>query len=345
MTELRAALLYQAKACEALGSPFMGRLMRLLAAHWPRGSVLDRKLAGFTGDIGPRGASLPLRIAGGLHALVLKGLDADLNAVYPPNDPSDDLLNAAVVGALTRHAEFLGHWCDSPPQTNEIRRSAVLIAAGHLLADRFGLPLMLSELGASGGLNLNWDRFALTLGTESFGPADPVLTLSPEWDGPLPPPAPPVVIERRGVDLNPLDATTADGALRLMAYLWPDQPERLTRTRAAITAHDAVVDKGDAIDWLETRLQGQDSGTTHMIYTTVAWQYFPKEAQAHGMAMIKTAGKKATQERPLAWFSMEQDGGSPGAGLRLQIWPAGEMLDLGRASFHGEWVDWKPPVS
>jgi len=340
MNDLRDAFLYQARACEGLGSPFMGRLMRLLAAHWPEGSEIDRKFAGFTGDIGPGGASLPLRIAGGLHALVLQGQDEALTTVYPPNDATDDALKAAVLEALHTHAEFLDHWCDSPPQTNELRRSATLIPAGHLLADRFGLPLMLSELGASGGLNLNWDRFALTVKGQTFGPPDLVLTLSPDWDGPLPPAVRPTVVSRRGVDLNPLDAKTPEGAQRLMAYLWPDQPERLLRTRAAIAAHDAVVDRGDAIDWLGPRLNAQAAGTTHMIYTTVAWQYFPKSAQDRGRAMIEAAGAAATEDKPLAWFSMESDGPSDGAALTMQIWPSGEVLTLGRASFHGVWVHW-----
>jgi len=66
----------------------------------------------------------------------------------------------------------------------------------------------------------------------------------------LPPATRPRVASTAGVDLNPLDPTDPDDALRLQAYLWPDQPERLTRTQAAITAATVPVTQGDAIDWL-----------------------------------------------------------------------------------------------
>ena len=42
------------------------------------------------------------------------------------------------------------------------------------------------------------------------------------------------VARRRGVDLNPIDVTTADGARVLQAFVWPDQAERLERLQRAI---------------------------------------------------------------------------------------------------------------
>lgn len=337
---LEAAFLRQAKACDGLGSPFMAQLLRLCAEHWHDGLPLAAKFAGFDGDIGPAGASLPLRLAGGLHALVLSRRDAALAAVYPPHRASDEALWAAVEAAMQTHATFLNRWCDNPPQTNELRRSIALIAAGHALTRRFGLPLVLSELGASGGLNLIWDRYALKIGDRIWGPDRPALTLAPDWDGPLPPLARPRVIHRRGVDLNPLDPTSPDDALRLLAYLWADQPERLERTRAAIAVQDAPVEKGDAIDWLEARLVAPHAGALHLIYHTVAWQYFPPAAQARGAALIESAGARAKPDAPIAWLGMENDGDDQGAALTLRLWPGGEHYALARVDFHGRWMRW-----
>ncbi|AVO36553.1 DUF2332 domain-containing protein [Pukyongiella litopenaei] len=331
----------QARACAVLGSPFMARLMTLLAEHWPETGPLNETCADWPGDPGPSGASLPLRIAGGLHALVLQGRDPELTAAYPPHDPEEDALVSAILGALDRHRDFLIDWITSPPQTNETGRSAVLIPTAHLLARRFGLPLTVSELGASGGLNLNFDRFALTAGTRTLGPADPVITLSPDWTGEAPAPAQPVIADRRGVDLRPLDPRNPRDALRLLAYLWPDQPARIARTRAVIAAHDAPVDAGDAIGWLDRRLRAAGSGTCHLVYTTIAWQYFPADARARGQAMIEATGARADDRRPLAWFAMESDGTDDGAALTLRLWPGNERLDLGRAGYHGEWVRWE----
>lgn len=337
---LQAAFQDQAQSCAALGSPFMAQLMGLLARHWPSDTAVARQFADWPGDIGPRGAALPLRIAGGLHALVLMGRDADLAAVYPPHRVDDATLSAAVVPALHRHDGFLLDWVQIPPQTNEVRRSAGLIAAAHWLDARFCLPLHLSELGASAGLNLWFDRFRLDIEGQHWGPVGATVHLSPDWRGPLPPHANPLVAERRGVDLNPLRADVAADHLRLIAYLWPDQPERIARTRAAMDLPPAPVDKADAIDWLEQRLAAPWPRRLHLIYHTIAWQYFPPETQARGRALIEAAGTVARPDAPLAWLSMEADADPNGAALRLRLWPGDWTFALGRAGFHGQWVEW-----
>lgn len=340
---LTQAFRAQADACAGLGSPFMGQLLTILAEHWPATGALATKMAGFDGDIGPAGHSLPLRIAGGLHALVLSGQSPELAALYPPHAASDSDLRDGVLAALHQHEAFMLDWTDSAPQTNEVRRSAALIAGAHVATAHFDLPIRLSELGASGGLNLMWDHFAVDAGGVRFGASDPALVLNPEWDGALPPETTPIIADRAGVDLNPLDPTTGDDLLRLSAYLWPDQPERLALTRAAASVANAPLTRGDAIDWLGPRLDDAPDGQLHLIQHTVAWQYFPKAAQDRGRALIEAAGAKATARRPLAWLSMESDGdttGKIGAALVLRLWPGDLTLNLGRADFHGRWINW-----
>ena len=329
---------FQSQACDSLGSPFMSQLMRLCARRtWPDCDV-TRRVFGWQGDLTPRGQSVPLRLAGALHALVLQG-HAGLARVYPPVQADDESLWQAVTGALVEDGAAIDRWLDSAPQTNEVRRAATLIAVGHLLADRFNLPIRTSELGASGGLNLHWDAYGLIAGDTRFGPDPAPLVLTPEWDGTLPPHTPPQIASRAGVDLNPLNPVDPADALRLQAYLWPDQPYRLDLTRAAIATASTPVTRGDAIDWLARRLDHME-GQLHLIYSTVAWQYFPSDAQARGAAMIAEAGAEATKDCPLAWFGMENDGSAPGAALTLRLWPGDLTLDLGRADFHGRWIRW-----
>ena len=117
---LDEALRSQGRGCAALGSPFMGRLMPLLADHWPTGGVMDAICAGFDGDLGSSGHSLPLRMAGGLHALVLTGQDAALAAVYPPAQPSDDALIGEVLTAFRSIATLFHRTaaiCSGPMRT------------------------------------------------------------------------------------------------------------------------------------------------------------------------------------------------------------------------------------
>lgn len=336
MSAVRQAFRDQATACAALGSPLMERLMAGLATALRAGDPVADRVLGWQGDPSSRAASVPLRLAGGLHALILTGRDPVLAAAYASGDDPTD----AALAAIRRHPAFLLDWLTSPPQTNEVRRSAPLIAAAHWLTARFGLPLILSELGASAGLNLLWDHYALRVGGGTLGPADPTLTLTPDWTGPLPAPATPTILDRRGVDLNPLDPV-AD-RLRLLSYIWPDQPDRLTRTRAALDLAARLrprIDSADAADWLETRLARPIPGTLQLIFHTVAWQYFPPTTQTRALAAMQSAGKTT----PIARLSMEADRQSPGAALSLTLWPGGKTIPLGRADFHGRWVDWRTP--
>jgi hypothetical protein len=331
--EFRIALLEQAKACVGLGSPFMGRLMTLLAHHWPDDTELAKRFSLWQGDLGPSGASLPLRLAGGLHAIVLMGKDSRLAAAYPPNDVEDYILLDAALAAIKRNDAFLCSWTESAPQTNEVRRSAVLIAITHWLDARFKLPLQVSELGASAGLNLMFDE-------HQWGPAQATVRLLPHWRGQLPPHSKPRVVERRGVDLHPLRIGHDEDELRLISYIWADQADRIARTRAAMALPAAEVDMGDAIEWLAKRLVSPKPGSLHFIYHTIAWQYFPSDRQARGRALIEAAGAAATEAAPLAWMSMEADGLANGAALTVRLWPGDIRLHLGRAGFHGQWVDW-----
>jgi hypothetical protein len=334
---LNAALNVQARACAELGSGFTARLMQVLAEVWPEDTALAALVAGWPGDIGPRAASLPLRIAGGLHALVLAGKAPGLAQVYPPLGGD---LRGPVLAALRAQDAALCDWVQSAPQTNEVGRSAVLLAgAAEVVAWSGGLPLQVSELGASAGLNLWFDRYALAGPWGGIGAAGSAVTLRPDWQGAAAPLVPVRVAERRGVDLNPLDPG-ADGA-RLVAFVWPDQADRLARLRAALSlAEGGMVDRGDAADWLAGRLRAPVPGRVHLVCHTVAHQYFPAATQDRIEDMMQAAGAAATAAAPLAWLGMEADGNPEGAGVTLRLWPGDQRVALGRAGFHGQWVRW-----
>ncbi|MDO8882975.1 DUF2332 domain-containing protein [Pseudotabrizicola sp.] len=333
------ALEEQAGACDALGSPFTARLLRVLGQVWPRGTMLAQQVAAWPGDLGPRAASVPLRIAGGLHALVLAGRVPDLAALYPPDAGRD--LAAPLVRALLAEDAFLCDWVKTAPQTNEVGRSAVLLAAAAEVTRRYGLPLVLSELGASAGLNLWFDRYALQVPEGVIGASASLVRLCPDWRGGVVPPVTRITVAaRRGVDLHPLDPTR-DGA-RLMAFVWADQADRLARLQAALgVGQSAVVDAGDAADWLEARLSQPRTGAVHLVYHTIAHQYFPAIAQDRIAVAMALAGERATPDAPLVWLGMEADGADNGAAVTLRLWPGDLRITLGRAGFHGQWLEWR----
>jgi len=339
---IRQSFLRQARACEDLGSPFTARLCTLVAERLTEETPVGATILGWPGNPDGTGDALALRLAGTLHALVRSGRDPALSAVYPPHTVGDDIFWSGVEAAIHRDEAFILERLASAPQTNEVRRSSALLPGFLTIATLTGKPLVLSEVGASAGLNLQWDRYAYRLGDFSWGKASPV-DLAPRWEGP-PPPAPDIeVAERAGCDLNPLDPASEDDRLRLFSYIWADQQDRLDRTAAALamaTESGLKVEKADAIDWLRQRLATPRPGMTHVIYHTIAWQYLPPALKAEGEALIADAGTRATEAAPLARLQLEADGKPGGAAILLTLWPTGETREIGRADFHGRWVKW-----
>lgn len=307
---IRQSFLRQAKACNDLGSPFTARLCTLAAERLTGDSRVGATVLGWPGNPDGTGDALALRLAGTLHALVRSGQDTALSAVYPPNAVDDETLWAAIKAAMRRDEAFMLERLTSAPQTNEVRRSSALLPGFLTIAALTGKPLILSEVGASAGLNLQWDRYSYRLGDLSWGKTSAV-ELAPRWEGPPPPQAAIEIAERAGCDLNPLDPASQDDRLRLFSYIWADQQDRLDRTGAALemaTESGLKVEKADAIDWLRKRLTTPRSGLTHVIYHTIAWQYLPQALKTEGEALIAEAGARATEAAPLARLQLEADG-------------------------------------
>jgi len=335
----------QARACGALGSPFMARLLNIIAERVSPGSAVADRLLNWPADrLGPDATSL--RLTGALHYLVLSSGAPMLKRLYANPDAATDSQAWRIVDAAMRlHAAEILQTLDHAPQTNELRRSAALIAAAHCLSAKFQLPLVLSELGSSAGLNLLWDSYTLEIDANRYGAHDPLVLLTPDWRGDLPEPVVPVIRARAGVDLNPLDPET--DRLRLLSYIWADQPDRMENTRRALDLaceKRPEIARANAIDWLEARLSRPIPHAIHLVFHTIAWQYFTPEDQARGTALLARAGQRCRADEPLAHLSMEDDGMGPGAALALHLWPENRRFELGRADFHGRWVEWKAPA-
>lgn len=326
----------------------MARLMTLCADRLRPTSAVARRVLDWPGAVHAGAQSVPLRLAGALHGLVIDGTDPGLVAAYPPKECGDDALWNAVEAAFDTHGARMMQWLDQAPQTNEVRRSAVLIPAlwwisGQVEFGQANKPLILSELGASAGLNLMLDRYALAVKGAVHGPADSPVRFAPDWTGPIPVPRRITVAGRAGVDLHPLDTADPATRLRLLAYLWPDQPDRRHLTEAAIAITPPVPDAGDATAWLKARLAERHPGHVHVVYNTVAWQYFPPETQAACRATLEAAGAAATPDAPLAHIAMEADGTKGSAALTVRLWPSTDPRPrlLARADFHGRRIDWQ----
>jgi hypothetical protein len=336
---VRAAFATQAGWCDKVGAPFTASLCRLLGTRIDGSTELGRRVLGWPGDADPFGDAVALRLCGGLHFLARSGAAPALAALYPPHPLPDAEALWDVLRPVMDNPALLP-WLDSAPQTNEVGRSAVLMSGLLVLANLVPQPLELLELGASAGLNLLADRYGYELGGLDAGDPGSAVRLRPDWQGTPPPDARVIVARRRGVDLNPLDPRR--DAERLVAYVWPEQKQRLERLQAAlaIAAADPPLDRADAADWLEARLAAAaPGGLTRVVLHSVAFFYFPPESRKRIEAMLAEAGAAATADSPLAWLRYEPEPDDRFT-LRLRLWPGGEDRLLATCHPHGTWVKW-----
>lgn len=338
---IRAAFRKQAELCHAVGSPLTARIVGTLADVLDHETATGRRILDWSGD--PMIDALPLRIAGGLNALVRSGEDAELFLLY---EGADGDFRRILGRNVREYDKSLLPWLDSAPQTNEVARSGVLWPGVMEIARRFGPQVELLEIGASGGLNMNMDRFGYDFGGVKAGEPESAVQLAPAWTGPLPRPVTVEVVARRGVDLNPLDLTHPAVSERMLAYIWPDQPLRLARAEAAIALlrkHPPQIDASDGAAWIEDQLaHPQTSGVTRIVYHSIALQYFPEASRTRVVEAIKAAGARADEAHPLAWLAMEfRDTVSAAPQLTLRCWPGGGAEEhLATIHPHGATINW-----
>ena len=340
---VRTAFANQVAYCRAADAPVTARIAAALA------TMLDAPATGFARRIAewpgaPLADALPLRAAGGLHALHLSGAAPELAPIYAD---AEDINDAAIVaGVVARHEAALLPWLDGPPQTNEAGRSSAFIAAMLWLADQ-GLPprFQCLEIGSSAGINLMIDRYHYDLGGVQVGPQPGVIAFTPDWQGNHPPQQPIAIAGLKGCDIAPVDLADPVQALRLKAYIWPEHTIRFGRLEAAIAA--ARADPPDlvrmnAADFVEAELaKPQAAGATRVLMHSIVWQYVPGDQQARVTAAMEAAGARATPDRPLAWIALEANRTVHHHELVVRHWPGGDAPHLlARAHPHGAWVQW-----
>ena len=289
--------------------------------------------------------ALPLRLAGGLHALHLSGEEPNVAPIYEGLDPNN--ATGLVADAIERHEPYLLRWLDGPPQTNEAGRSSSFAAAFLWLADQ-GLPtdFELLELGSSAGINLMMRRYRYELGGVEIGPAGSRMQLKPEWRGDPPPARDFDIVGAQGCDVHPVDLTDPEQALRLKAYIWPEFTERFHRMDAAVEAANRFppeIERMAADAFLSERLEcEQAKATTRVVMHSVVWQYIPEPQRARITELVERAGAKADADRPLAWLSLEANRDTHRHELAVRYWPGGEeWRTIAVAHPHGSWIEWR----
>ncbi len=299
----------------------------------------------------PPEAHVPNNLHAAARFLLLNGLDHPLAAAYESGFIGDP--GAPFCDLVLNNQDEIRHLLSTRyVQTNEVNRTAAIAPLLNLVAQRENSSLALIDVGCSAGLNLLLDRYRIDVGGVSLGPSDARLHLTAESRGTTPVAAPADIAWRRGVDRSPIDVTDPDQARWLESLVWPDQPERLARLRAAIAeACSAPPDlvKADAVDGVRTAISDAPEGLFVVVVTTWVVFYFDD--------VLRRAFEDAILafDRPVAWLAMEMGGVVRDVEVPPAIEGEGEVsamtLVTGRAGRavareflgwthpHGAWID------
>jgi hypothetical protein len=292
-------------------SPLSAQLMYGAAADLDAEGVIGTL---FTDVPTPPGSVPQLRLLAALHHLVLAGRAPALAACYPSAGgelPPREVWPAALQ-TIEEHFVWLERRLHRTVQTNEPGRAAVLFAALLWLSDRYALPIRLLEIGASAGLNLLPDRCCyLVDGAELGDSSSPVRFQEPWRPGPAIDVAAAArrlqIVARAGCDRQPLDPRDPGDRLTLLSYIWPDEPERMQRMRAALdlAAKSPVSVTGQpASQWLPSALAKSRRGELTVIWQSIFRQYVDPDEWAAIEEVVRPAAQ-VRQKRPVVWLRME----------------------------------------
>jgi hypothetical protein len=310
MPDVAERLELQAQACAAMGSPFTARLMEAALSDYREGGPVRNLL-----DAHPEYHRPGLNLAGALHYLALHG-EPTLSSHYPSVGGDGDASRAwyASRAILAQDPDRIVHLFRGIVQTNEPARSTPILAAALCVASQFGLPIRIFEIGASAALNLLFDRYRYEAVGWHWGDirSPVVLRNRIETGRPKNLRAPLQVVERRGCDIHPIDLNDEDAALRLQSFVWPDQPERLKRLRAAIElakAAPVVVDAESFSTWLPREVRCR-AGYATVILHTVIEEHMSANERAELDGAVMATSQQASSRAPLARVRMELKGGT-----------------------------------
>jgi hypothetical protein len=298
-----------------------GYATRGMADDWDTGGPVRLICRGY--EKAPRGAVIHLRLLAGLFRLVLTGRAPQLVRFYPCLGGTAPASQAWPVmrNVIGAHIEEMHAALAVPPQTNEVGRSAALLAGLFDLVAASGVRrIRLLELGASAGLNLLLDFYGFRGTSWHFGSIDSKVQFVDAIEGPVQPEQF-IITNRAGCDLHPVDAATADGRLLLTSFVWPfdlHRHERLSSALAVAATHPVRVDKAAASTWLPRALVADRDGLP-VVWHSITQMYWPIEEVMAVESILTSYGA----QQPLAEVSLEFDLHDPRGvkpELRTRFW-------------------------
>ncbi|PGS41454.1 hypothetical protein COC58_14155 [Bacillus cereus] len=250
------------------------------------------------------GQPIPNLLFGAVHYLLLKGNSHVLKQYYgslvsTPEKDLDQAFHHFKDFCQLHREEIIAILKTKLVQTNEVRRCTYLYPSFCYMFNKVNKPLALIEIGTSAGLQLFWDQYCYSYGTEKvYGNINSKAQLKSEIKGENQPfllqQSPPVT-ERIGLDLHINDLNDEEDYLWLRSLIWPEHKERLEMFDHAATylkEQSVKLIEGDGVSLLsEIEEQIPEDSVICVFHTHVANQ-IPESEKHKLVKQIKEIGAK-----------------------------------------------------
>jgi hypothetical protein len=248
------------------------------------------------------GQPVPNLFFGAVQYLLLKGKEHELREYYHSivEHPKDfqQSFHPFRDFCLQNKEEIISILKSKLVQTNEVRRCAYLYPCFCYIYAQVKKPLFLIELGTSAGLQLLWDQYCYSYGTnEWYGNPESNVHIQSEIKGENTPfllqESPPVAA-RIGIDLHVNDLTNSEDYIWLKSLIWPEHRERLElfeKAASYLKKHRVNLIEGDGVALLPEIAKNIPEDTAIGIFHTHVANQIPKEAKWRLLEQVKEFGQ------------------------------------------------------
>ncbi|MBU9722753.1 MULTISPECIES: DUF2332 domain-containing protein [Bacillaceae] len=241
---------------------------------------------------------------GAVHFLLLKGIDHQLKEYYPSLTEVPRQFDGEI---FTHFKEFCTEFREEIitllktrlVQTNEVRRCAYLFPIFSFIHNKAKKPLSLIEIGTSAGLQLNWDKYSYSYGTdEHYGNKNSTVHITSQIIGGTDlsfyPTIPPVA-SRVGIDLHVSDLTNDEDYLWLKSLIWPEHRDRrvlFEKAASCFMKNQVELVEGDGVALLEKIVDTLPKDTAICIFHTHVANQMPDVTKVDLLSKVKKVGSK-----------------------------------------------------
>ncbi|MFZ3578667.1 DUF2332 domain-containing protein [Virgibacillus sp. DJP39] len=291
------------------------------------------------------GQPVPNLLFGAVHYLLLNGKEHILKEYYPsitrnPRKIKEAFFHFKSFCEIYKN-EIVVILKNKLVQTNEVRRCAYLYPIFCYIYGRVEKPLSLVEIGTSAGLQLLWDKYSYSYGTnETYGDTYSNVHITSEIRGdkiPLFLQQNPPIASKIGLDIHTNDLRNSEDYLWLKGLIWPEHQERLDLFESAVKMmreNPVELVEGDGVALLTNVVKKLPKGTAICIFHTHVANQMPEESRYELVEKIKEIG--STNDVFHIYNNMWD------RNLHLDYYIKGveHRGIIGETDGHGRWFEW-----